>query len=252
MNDLLILNYHSIFESEEGSREDSVYSVYVGEFRRQMELIKLLDYKVVPVDALVSLKPDHAPYIALTFDDANPSDYLLAAPILSEFGFKATFYLPINKLTDAVIRQYQALLESGHKLGAHGITHSYFTDLDVKTQYSELDQSKKMIEAIFSTTNDYFALPGGKYSKETVCLAKQTGFKGLLTTKFGYIDVAKSSYLLNRYTIKRKTSLKTFQKVLLRNKRTLIIETGKSKMKKMLNLFLTNQMIDKLNYKLNK
>jgi peptidoglycan/xylan/chitin deacetylase (PgdA/CDA1 family) len=252
MNDLLILNYHSIFESEEDGKEDSVYSVHAKEFRKQMEFIQMLGYKVVPVDSLMSLKPDNTPYVAITFDDANPSDYLFAAPILNEFGFKATFYLPVNKLTDAIIQQYQVLLESGHKLGAHGITHSYFTDLDVKTQHSELDQSKKMIEAIFSTTNDYFALPGGKYSKETIDLAKQTGFKGLLTTKFGYIDFDKPSYLLNRYTIKRKTSFTTFQRVLLRNKTTLMLETNKSKMKKMLNLFLSNQMIDRLNYKLNK
>lgn len=252
MNDLLILNYHSIYQSDIEIPADKVYSVEASSFRKQMAFIRQMGWKVVTVDEIPFLTPENRLSVAITFDDANESDCQITVSILNEFGFKATFFLPADNVMDEKrMHKYLLLVEKGHCIGPHGVTHRYLTDLNPQEQINEIERSKAFIEEKTELNVDYFALPGGKYSQETIKIAKKAGLKGLLTTHFGFVDLKSPSFLLNRYTVKNRTSFEKFQKVLQQNRLTILSERSKSTLKKIVYLFLSNQLIDKINYKLN-
>src|SRR4051812_23474984 len=99
----------------------------------------------------VSAWPHNAPgAFSLTFDDCLGSQYTVAAPVLSEVGVKATFFV-ITKYLDP--RQYEvgweefkALSDSGHEIGSHSEYHPDFSVVDSATAYAELKNSRITIE----------------------------------------------------------------------------------------------------------
>lgn len=253
MSDLIILNYHSLFNSSNPDFHDPIYSIEETLFRQQLDLIKQLELEVILIKEISTTKSGTKPFIAITFDDAHDSDFKIASPILNEYGFKASFYLPTLKLQGDhfKIKQYQEMLISGHDIGPHGKTHKYLSDLSYVEQLQELKESKEFIELITNEKVNYFSLPGGKYSKTTLEISLKLGFKGLLTTNFGFTDLNKERFLLNRWTIKKNTSIHVFEKVLRGNWISIKKEVGKSKLKKIFHSVFSNRIADVINYKLN-
>jgi len=103
---------------------------------------------------------DRASAFSFSFDDGLLSQYENARLILNQFGFKGTFYILPDFLTEdfpAIWRygiwpQFQEIALEGHEVGSHTLTHPYLTNLDVGdtttegTVLYELYQSKKKIE----------------------------------------------------------------------------------------------------------
>ncbi len=97
---------------------------------------------------------------SFTFDDGYFSQYQYANPVLSSFGFKATYFVITSVVTDGppVIYRYDTwphyreLAAEGNEIGAHTVTHPDLTTLPVGNQYTpgtieyELYQSQKKIE----------------------------------------------------------------------------------------------------------
>jgi peptidoglycan/xylan/chitin deacetylase (PgdA/CDA1 family) len=252
MNKLLILNYHSIYNSSDAEFCDPIYSIDVFSFRQQLEVIKKLELEVILISDLNKIKLGTKPFIAITIDDGHDSDYKIAYRILNEYGFKATFYLPTFKLQQdpLKIEHYQNILSKGHDIGPHGKTHKYLSDLNYDDQFKELHESKETIEIITRKKADYFALPGGKYSNETLEISKMLGYKALLTTNFGFIDLNREQFLFNRWTIKKSTSIDVFEKVLQGNWIEVKKQEGKSFLKSGFHMIFSNRMADYINYKL--
>jgi peptidoglycan/xylan/chitin deacetylase (PgdA/CDA1 family) len=103
---------------------------------------------------------DRTSAFSFSFDDGLLSQYENALVILSQFGFKGTFYVLPDFLTEdfptiwryGIWPQFQEIALEGHEVGSHTLTHPYLTNLDVgdtTTEGSvlyELYQSKKKIE----------------------------------------------------------------------------------------------------------
>lgn len=252
MSKVLILNYHSIISSPSIDFNDPIYSIDELSFTQQLEIIKKLEMKVILVSEISKYEHKSKTSIAITFDDGHDSDFNIAYPKLNEYGFKATFYIPTSKLEgDSLkIKQYQQILADGHQIGPHGKTHTYLSDLNYKEQLKELAESKETLESITNEKAIYFSLPGGKYNKKTLEISKELGFKGLLTTKFGFNDINDKSILLKRWTIKKSTSIDLFEKIVCGNRLEVKKLLIKSFVKKWVFAFLSNRLIDKINYKL--
>jgi len=92
---LLILCYHGIsFEDEHLWRPAYISLPF---FRERLEMLASGGYNVLALDeALTRLASGNLPprSVAITFDDGNYSFYALAYPLLREFGFPVTVYLP--------------------------------------------------------------------------------------------------------------------------------------------------------------
>jgi peptidoglycan/xylan/chitin deacetylase (PgdA/CDA1 family) len=135
---LAILCYHSIVDRRLPPWV-AAGGLHLGveRFREQMAFLAR-HYRVIPLEALLDATPDRvrrppARAVALTFDDGYENNLSLAVPILAEFGFPATIFLPTDYVGRAGLYWWDelgALLSSG--LG-HRIAAGSWGTLDLTT-----------------------------------------------------------------------------------------------------------------------
>lgn len=90
-----ILMYHHLVEDKDDP-SISKDTLWVGEFRHQMELLQENGFHTVTFDQLIAFGQEGTPLpdnpVCITFDDGYSSFYELAYPILQEFHMKATAF----------------------------------------------------------------------------------------------------------------------------------------------------------------
>jgi peptidoglycan/xylan/chitin deacetylase (PgdA/CDA1 family) len=113
--------------------------------------------------------PAHAPMVSFTFDDAPDSAASHGAPLLEEFGGRATFYLAASQVNqwsghwlglsdEAVLRLHRG----GHEIACHTFSHRRAVDLDEVTLAQEIAQNRDYFRALDPTIKlDNFAYPYG-------------------------------------------------------------------------------------------
>ena len=117
--------------------------------------------------------------VALSFDDGCASDLDVAAPLLDEYGFRATFFLTtawLDKpgfLTAAGVRE---LAQRGFEIGSHSVSHAYLSDLDDTRLRAELADSKDRLEQIVGSAVRQLSCPGGRWSPRVADAARAAGY----------------------------------------------------------------------------
>lgn len=184
------------------------YIVRASSFRDQMKLLQKNGWRGVSVgDASASFAPKT---VAITFDDGTETDLLLAAPILRECGFSATFYVTTGwtgqngYLSESQLRELSAL---GFEIGSHSMTHSYLTDLDDAGLRRELVDSKLRLEQNIGKAVEHFSCPGGRYDSRVAQLAREAGYRTVATSNIQLNGMATDPFALGRIAIMRNTSV---------------------------------------------
>lgn len=114
-----------------------------------------------------------------TFDDGNASDIEIAAPLLTEQGHKARFFVLSNRidqpgsLSGADMR---ALVKMGHMIGNHGAAHVDWKVLDTAGQAREFDEAREAIAAAAGTEITEAAIPFGRYNGAVLKALKARGY----------------------------------------------------------------------------
>jgi peptidoglycan/xylan/chitin deacetylase (PgdA/CDA1 family) len=151
--------------------------------------------------------------VAITFDDGSETDLLIAAPVLREFGFGATFYVTTGFLGRPgylTVAQLQGLASMGFQIGCHSMTHAYLSDLDDEGLRREIVDSKMQLEQIVGKRVEHFSCPGGRYNVRSVQIVKTAGYRTMSTShcvaNFAGTDV----FALGRIPVMRETTLRTF------------------------------------------
>lgn len=90
-----ILMYHNLV-AEENDPSISTDTLWVGQFRRQMELLRENGFTAISFEELIAFAEEGESLpekpVLLTFDDGYRSAYELVFPILREFEMKATMF----------------------------------------------------------------------------------------------------------------------------------------------------------------
>src|SRR5512133_3743075 len=137
-----ILMYHAVSDDDEpGTSAYYKLNTSPEVFRLQMRTLAENDYRVVNISQLyqrlnesTGALPETGRLVGLTFDDGLRDFYTHAAPVLAEYGFGATVYLPtafIGTNTRKELKGRQcmtwsevvALDSSGIEFGAHTVNH---------------------------------------------------------------------------------------------------------------------------------
>jgi peptidoglycan/xylan/chitin deacetylase (PgdA/CDA1 family) len=169
-----ILMYHSISDQDEsGSR--AYFRTCTGPrlFADQMEHLHSQGYSTCSLDeALAYLRAgEHAATkpVVITFDDGYADFYRQAFPILNQYGFSATVFLPTAYIGDRPLQfkgkdcltwaEVRELNHHGIVFGSHTVTHPQLRELSPPDIKEEIFNSKKTIEERLGHAVDSFSYP---------------------------------------------------------------------------------------------
>ncbi len=187
------------------------YILTAADFRAQMQSLK--DANLQGVSVSEALAYPAKPSVTITFDDGCETDLLVAAPILKEFGFGATFYVTSGFVGDAWIFVRPAGVRVGglgFEIGSHSMTHAYLPDLDDSHLHEEVAGAKAQLEQILGQPVEHFSCPGGRYDQRVKRVAREAGYRSVTTSQAHANSPSSDPFTLARVAVMRDTSMETF------------------------------------------
>jgi peptidoglycan/xylan/chitin deacetylase (PgdA/CDA1 family) len=160
-----------------------------------------------------ALERNQQGFVCITFDDGSETDLLVAAPLLMEVGFGATFYLVadfVNRPGYLSASQVRELSSLGFEIGSHSMTHSFLPSLDNKSLRTEIFDSKDRLEQLIGSRINHFSCPGGRWQSRISELAKAAGYVSVVTSEIGTNSELTDRYRLNRLAVFRETTARDF------------------------------------------
>ncbi|MBI4859253.1 MAG: polysaccharide deacetylase family protein [Candidatus Riflebacteria bacterium] len=154
-------------------------------------------YAVVPLSRVLERRaagePADRSELAITFDDGYADNFELAAPVLAQHRFPATFFVAAGLIDGtfdhgparlaALTRGQVAELsrEPLFEVGSHGHTHVSLPELDRPTLERELTQSRRTLQDLTGKPVRWVAYPYGSFDETTVRVAESAGYEDGLT-----------------------------------------------------------------------
>jgi peptidoglycan/xylan/chitin deacetylase (PgdA/CDA1 family) len=209
----------------------------VDRFRQHLSLLGDAGFTTLTVSELTALDADDCGlYAALTFDDGLLDNYENAAPILQEFGCKATFFVipgfdavtrwvnPKTSQWSDVVKQgftipfpsmqpahRRQLSDMGMEIGSHSMTHPKLNKTPGNLLESEIIDSKRMLEDQLGKAVTSFCYPKGRYNNNVLECVEKAGYTSAFTTMPSYYDSQTIAYECGRFLIE---SPEMFRKIL--------------------------------------
>lgn len=130
--------------------------------------------------------------VVLTFDDGYLDNYTNAWPLLKRYGFPAVIYAlgdaghdhnfwdtssgePRMPLMSA--EQKREMAAAGIEFGAHTLNHARLTELTPEQAYTEIAESRKVLQELTGQQVLSFAYPYGAYTPKIKALVAKAGFR---------------------------------------------------------------------------
>lgn len=98
--------------------------------------------------------------------------------IFYEFGVKATFFIVAKDLESNANREIvKRIIESGHEIASHSMTHRYLNSLSETDRFDEIASSKKVLENILGVKVNGFKAPGFAVTKDAGGMLLEAGYE---------------------------------------------------------------------------
>lgn len=201
----IVLMYHHVATLPSSGTDTCVCSA--DEFRLSLEKISSAGYVFVTMDDAMRMirVADPTPFCVVTFDDVPQDMYYNAYPLLKERAIPFTLFLTVEFVDkDGYLSAGQIsemVAESLCTLGSHSLSHPSLRDS--KDSWSEISDSKRILENLFNKPIRYFAYPYGKsgsVSRRVIQQAKKAGYDcafGTIAANLSMLS-SKSLYYLPR------------------------------------------------------
>jgi peptidoglycan/xylan/chitin deacetylase (PgdA/CDA1 family) len=226
-----ILMYHSI-QASDGKESFPYYETTTSplRFAEHMAYLSRHEYQTIGLGEVQERLRSGQPCercIAITFDDGFSNFYVYAYPILKEYGFMATVFLP-TAFISTTRRQFNGkpcmtwsevreLNTTGITFGSHTVTHPQLRELSRKKIEDELRLSRQMIEENLGTKIDSFAYPFAfpEADAEFRALLTETlgtaGYTNGVCTTIGRADPLRSRLFMKRLPVNSCDDQRLFQ-----------------------------------------
>ena len=173
----LILNFHGVGDPPAGT--DPSERAYWWD---QSAFISLLDQIRVAVS-------DNGFPIAITFDDGNMSDALIALPALVRRGLTARFFLCAGRIGQASYLDKPAiadLVAAGMRIGSHGMSHVDWRFASAAELEKETAGARQVLEDVCACSVDEAAIPFGSYDRRVIATLRRQNWRSVFTSDGGY------------------------------------------------------------------
>ena len=205
---VLVLNYHMV--------NPMVISLAIDptDFEWQMKYLVDHGYHTISTDELYDFMegkgalPDRP--VLITFDDGYVDNYTNAYPILKKYNLKATIFIVTGFVSSRkgylTWDQLREMEQHGIMAQSHTVTHAPLPELPDERIREELVQSKRTAEAELGHPIDFIAYPTGVHDLHIVSIAKEAGYRGGFTVKYGNVDRSSNVYALERVPVFRTSA----------------------------------------------
>jgi peptidoglycan/xylan/chitin deacetylase (PgdA/CDA1 family) len=217
---VVYLMYHELELPERSLCEgDPGYVRYVlkaVDFREQMAHLSAAGFRGISVGEALAETDESNPRVVVTFDDGCETDLTVAAPLLLEAGFNATFYVTVEHLgrrgymSESQLRELSGL---GFEIGSHSMTHSFLHDLATERIRAEVAGSKDKLEEITGKRIAHFSCPGGRWDKRVSRMVQEAGYDSLVTSKVGVNSPQSDHFRLARVPVMRGIGIEDFARI---------------------------------------
>jgi peptidoglycan/xylan/chitin deacetylase (PgdA/CDA1 family) len=194
-----ILMYHSV-----DIKSPDHLTVSLEQFRKQIEYLSK-SYSIISLNDILNcndLEKIPSDTIVISFDDSLKNNIDYALPVLDEFKVKAVFFVVAGSLPgdnwwnkksskgleNMTPEDLQMLVNSGHVIGNHSLSHSMLPDLSNKMLEKEFVKSSEILEESLGFRPRVFAYPYGEADQRCIKLCKKHFRYGFATVKQGYFD----------------------------------------------------------------
>jgi peptidoglycan/xylan/chitin deacetylase (PgdA/CDA1 family) len=186
----LVLCYHAVSDGW-----DDGLAVPVRSFERQLQQVLARGYR--PIDAAEAVA-GKGRLVHVTFDDAFRS-VAAALPVLEQLRVPATVFacpgftsstgtLDIPELAALLPKhsehlatmgwaELRELVERGHEVGSHTLTHAHLTKLDDHELLRELRDSREQLEDELAVPCRFLAYPYGEEDQRVRAAARSSGYE---------------------------------------------------------------------------
>jgi peptidoglycan-N-acetylglucosamine deacetylase len=126
-------------------------------------------------------------YITTSWDDGHPLD-LRVAELLSKYGLRGTFYVPMKAKEETITAVQIRELSKAFEIGAHTLHHVVLTRATDEQAWREITGSKSWLENNTGMPCRMFCPPEGKYSRRHVEMVRRAGYFGLRSVELASLD----------------------------------------------------------------
>jgi peptidoglycan/xylan/chitin deacetylase (PgdA/CDA1 family) len=208
--------YHVLGTPRAGAPNPSLF-VSVADFTAQVRWLHSRGYHSVSLTQLfdfwagkgdLPVKP-----IVFSFDDGYRSDWAVAGPALSRYGYFGVLNLKVGNIMPKggiTPQQVTSLLDMGWELAAHTINHLDLTTLGAAQLAYEVGGSRRALQKQFHAPVSFFCYPSGRFDAAAVAAVKAAGFRGATTTIEGSATRGDNPYELPRVRVDGGESLQSF------------------------------------------
>jgi polysaccharide deacetylase len=202
---VLVLNYHMV------NRMFISLAIDPEDFDWQMKYLVDHGYHTISPDELYAFLegkgtlPDRP--VLITFDDGYVDNYTNAYPILKKYNLKATIFIVTGFVSERkgylTWDQLREMEQHGITAQSHTVTHAPLPELSDERIREELVVSKQQAEADLGHPIEFIAYPTGVHDLHIVGIAKEAGYKGGFTVKYGNVDRSSNVYAMERVPVFR-------------------------------------------------
>ena len=217
-----VLMYHSIGEEK---NNDAVISR--DRFVAQMAYLSQNNFHPISLDDLYgylsagkALPPRP---VVITFDDGYRDTYDVAFPVLKQYGFKSTLFIPAGDVGKILSwKELQEMQATGMEIASHSLNHSSLSDLSIEEQMAEIHKSKELLDRYLGQNTKYFCYPNGSYTQDTLQLLRDKGFVLAVTIDPGWVKPGDDPLTLRRIWMGNTVELRHLEERLTREDYPLI------------------------------
>lgn len=226
MSRLPILCYHNVGEAP---REAPFKLLYVSaeKFERQLWALRRLGLQGVSMsEGIARLRTATSRgCVALTFDDGYADTLTMAAPILKQYGVKATCYIVSGALGaynhwDADhVRETKPLmsreqldqwLAAGMEVGSHSLSHPRLHQVPQDVAQHEIAESRAVLRNLLGVPIAHFAYPFGAFTADIVECVRRAGYSSAVTVLPGIARASDDGLRLPRILVNGERGLWKF------------------------------------------
>jgi peptidoglycan/xylan/chitin deacetylase (PgdA/CDA1 family) len=237
-----ILMYHSI--SEYASVKFRPFAVSPELFAKHMAYLHLHAYTPITITQFVhALTKREAPLpdqpVVLTFDDGYADFFTKALPVLQQYNFTATLYIPTGfiggtsrwlqhegEATRPMLTwdQVTEISASGIECGGHSHWHRQLNTLPLAQARDEIVCCKRLLEDHLGQEVSTFAYPYGAHSTIIRRLVQGAGYTSACAVKNEVSSEATDPFALARLTVSADTGLDALAMLLSKRSSPVIVK----------------------------